>query len=104
MALLIVFLMVIQRVYRLISLSGSAPSIWSVARWREFHGQVLSDLNGDGVIETSGGEENGCCTPGKQYPGTPPDNPRTFFTGLAITSSLAGVSFWYRSWVRGYGS
>ena len=45
------------------------------------------------MIETSGGEENGCSTPRKQYPGSPPDKPRTFFTGLAITSSLAGVSF-----------
>ena len=103
MAFLIVFLMVIGRAYRSISLNGSAPSNWSVGR-SVFHGRVPCDLNGDGVIETSGGEENGCSTPRKQYPGTPPDKPRTFFTGLAITSSLAGVSFWYRSWGRGYGS
>ena len=45
------------------------------------------------MIETSSGEENGCYAPAKQYLGTPSDKPNTSFTGLAITSSLAGVSF-----------
>ena len=44
-------------------------------------------------MEISGGEENGSYAPGKQYLGTPPDKPKTSFTGLAITSSLAGLSF-----------
>ena len=45
------------------------------------------------MIETSGGEKNGGYAPGKQYLGIPPDKPKTCFTGLAITSSLAEVSF-----------
>ena len=68
------------------------PSNWSAAQ-SVFHGRVPCDLNGDGVIETSGGEENGRYAPGKQYLGTPPDKPKTSLTGLAITSSLEGVSF-----------
>ena len=68
------------------------PYNWSVVR-SVFHGQVPCGLKGDGVIETSSGEENGRYAPGKQYLGTPPDNPKTSFTDLAIASSLAGVSF-----------
>ena len=68
------------------------PSICSAAR-SAIHGRVPCDLYGDETIETNGGEENGCYAPGKQYLGTPPDKPKTSFTGLAITSSLAGVSF-----------
>ena len=68
------------------------PSNWSAVQ-SVFHGRVPCDLNGDGVIETSDGEENGCYALGKQYLGTPPDKPKTSFTGLAFTSNLAGVSF-----------
>ena len=68
------------------------PSNWSAAR-SVFHGRVPCGLAGDRVIETSVGEENGGYAPGKQYLGTPPDKPKTSFTALAITSSLAGVSF-----------
>ena len=67
-------------------------SNWSAER-SEFHGRVPCGLNGVAVIETSGGEENGCYALGKQYLGTPPDKPKTYFTDLANTSSLAGVSF-----------
>ena len=45
------------------------------------------------MIETSGGEENGYYAPGNQYLRTPPDKPKTSFTGIAITSSSAEVSF-----------
>ena len=48
---------------------------------------------GDRVIETSGDEENGGYSPGKQYLGNPPDKLKTSFTDFAITGSLAGVSF-----------
>ena len=68
------------------------PSNWSAAR-SVLHGRVPFDLNGDGVIDTSDGEENGGYAPRKQYLGTPPDKPKTYFTDLAITSSLAGMSF-----------
>ena len=68
------------------------PSNWSATR-SVFHGRVPCGLNGGGATETSDGEVNGGYAPGKQYLGTPPDKPKTSFTGLAITSSLAGVSF-----------
>ena len=68
------------------------PSNWFTA-WSVLHGWVPCDLNEDGLIETSGRKENGCYAPGKQYLGTPPDKPKTSFTGLAITSSLAEVRF-----------
>ena len=68
------------------------PSNWSAARWSEFHARVPCGLNGDGAIEKRGSEENGGYAPGKQYFGTPPDKSKTSLTGLAITSSLEGVS------------
>ena len=55
------------------------------------------------MIETNGGEEKGGYAPGKNL-GTPLDKPKTSFTDLAITSSLAGVSFGIGVGVRGYGS
>ena len=85
--------MVIGRTYQSISLSGSSSIQLIRSRWSEFHGQVPCDLNGDGVIETSGREENGCCALGKKYFGTPLDKSKTSFTDPAITSNLEGVSF-----------
>ena len=93
MAFLIGFLLVIGRAHTGQSARVAVhPSNWSAER-SVLHGRVPCGLNEDELIETSGREENGCYAPGKQYLGIPPDKPKTSFTGLAITSSLAGVSF-----------